>query len=88
MKNKKSIGTRFFKEGSQNQTILAKFWGNGKTFTAADLDKLQITSPGARLSELKEAGFDVRKVANHSEGVGRPTAEYRIMKRRLSAASA
>ena len=32
-KTKKAVGTKFFKKGTQNQKILAKFWGTGKTFT-------------------------------------------------------
>ena len=36
-KTKKAIGTKFFKEGTQNQKILQKYWGTGKTFTAFDL---------------------------------------------------
>ena len=35
--SKKAIGTKFFKEGTQNQQILANYWGNGKTFPAEDL---------------------------------------------------
>ena len=53
----KAIGTKFFKEGTQNQQILANYWGNGSTFTADDLrSNLGIASPGARLTELREAG--------------------------------
>lgn len=82
----KALGTKFFKEGTQNQQILQNFWGNGKVFTTADLeDKLDIASPGARLTELREAGFDVRVVDSVSNGIGRPTASYKIMKRRAYA---
>ena len=79
----KTIGTKFFKAGTQNQKILQNYWGNGKTFTSYDLeDKLNIASPGARLTELRDQGFDVRVVENVSNGVGRPQATYKIMKRR------
>jgi predicted ArsR family transcriptional regulator len=79
----KAVGTKFFNEGTQNQKILQHYWGNGKTFTASDLkSKLKIASPGARLTELREEGFDIRVVENHSKGTGRPQAEYKIMKRR------
>ena len=84
---KKTIGTKFFNEGTQNQQILQNFWGNGKTFTTMDLeDKLNIASPGARLTELREAGFDVRVVESNSNDMpGRPQATYKIMKRRAFA---
>ena len=84
---KQAKGARFFKEGSQNQQILENYWGNGKTFTTYDLeDKLDIMSPGARLTELREEGFDVRVVDTVSNGIGRPSATYKIMQRRTFAA--
>ena len=83
--NKSAIGTKFFKEGSQNQQILANFWGNGKTFTSEDLRDMDIMSPGARLTELREAGFNI-KATPVTEGVqGRPAVEYTILKRRTIA---
>ena len=55
----KAKGTKFFNEGTQNQQILANYWGNGKSFTSDDLVMdLDIVSPGARLTELREEGFD------------------------------
>ena len=80
-------GTKFFNEGTQNQQILANYWGNGKSFTTSDLtDDLEIMSPGARLTELRDAGFDVRVVeSNSNDTVGRPVATYKIMKRRVLA---
>tara|TARA_B100000035_G_C20847019_1_gene485696 strand:+ start:430 stop:729 length:300 start_codon:yes stop_codon:yes gene_type:complete len=80
-------GTKFFNEGTQNQQILQHYWGNGKSFTTEDLtDDLSIMSPGARLTELREAGFDVRVVeSNSNDTVGRPVATYKIMKRRVFA---
>ena len=80
-------GTKFFNEGTQNQQILQNYWGNGKSFTTEDLtDDLDIMSPGARLTELREAGFDVRVVeSNSNDTVGRPVATYKIMKRRVLA---
>jgi predicted ArsR family transcriptional regulator len=77
-KTKSTIGTKFFNEGTQNQQILQNYWGNGKTFTTEDLaDKLDIASPGARLTELREAGFDVRVVESNSNDMpGRPVATY------------
>ena len=86
-KAKKAVGTKFFKEGTQNQQILANYWGNGKTFTTEDLTSdLDIMSPGARLTELREAGFDVRVVeSNSNDNVGRPVATYKIMQRRALA---
>ena len=83
----KTIGTKFYKEGTQNQQILQHYWGNGKTFTTNDLsDRLNIASPGARLTELRENGFDVRVVESNSNDMpGRPVATYKIMKRRAFA---
>jgi len=86
MMSKKAIGTKFFKEGTQNQQILANYWGNGKTFTTEDLrDDLDIASPGARLSELREAGFNVKATADNSGSVGRPAVVYSIPRRRVTA---
>tara|TARA_Y100000114_G_scaffold101370_1_gene94557 strand:- start:685 stop:945 length:261 start_codon:yes stop_codon:yes gene_type:complete len=86
MMSKKAIGTKFFKEGTQNQQILANYWGNGKTFTADDLrSDLDIASPGARLTELREAGFNVKATADNSGLVGRPAVVYSIPRRRVSA---
>jgi hypothetical protein len=87
MTNAKAKGTTFFKAGTQNQQILQNYWGNGKTFTTEDLtDSLDIMSPGARLTELREAGFDVRVVETNSNDMpGRPVATYKIMKRRAFA---
>ena len=83
----KAIGTKFFKEGTQNQQILANYWGNGSTFTADDLrSNLGIASPGARLTELREAGFNVKATASDDSGyVGRPAVTYSIPRRRVSA---
>ena len=77
-------GTKFFNEGTQNQVILQNYWGNGKSFTTEDLTAdLDIMSPGARLTELREAGFDVRVIESSNDNVGRPVATYKIMKRRV-----
>ena len=78
-------GTKFFNEGTQHQVILQNYWGNGKSFTTEDLTAdLDIMSPGARLTELREAGFDVRVIeSNSNDNVGRPVATYKIMKRRV-----
>lgn len=83
--NKSAIGTKFFKEGSQNQTILANFWGNGKTFTSENLRDMDIQSPGARLTELREAGFNIKTTPVESGYQGRPAVEYTILKRRTVA---
>ena len=43
-------------------------------------------SPGARLTELRDAGFDIRVVETNShDSVGRPEATYKIMQRRAFA---
>ena len=85
---KKAVGTKFFKEGTQNQQILEQYWGTGQSFTMDDLrHEMLIASPGARLSEIKEAGFNVKSKQNgFNEGfAGRPTLEYTIPRRRLFA---
>ena len=77
-------GATFFSEGTQNQRILAEFWGTGNTFTMNDLrNDLDIASPAARLLELKEAGFNVKASAIDSGLVGRPEMEYSIPRRRV-----
>jgi hypothetical protein len=83
---KKATGTKFFKEGTQNQTILANYWGNGNSFTLDDLrNDLDIASPGARLSEIREAGFNVKATVADSGYQGRPTLSYTISRRRAFA---
>ena len=85
-KSTKAVGTKFFKEGTQNQQILAKYWGNGKAFTSEDLrDDMDIASPGARISEIREAGFNVKSKPVTSGTVGRPALEYTISRRRVFA---
>ena len=82
----KTKGTKFFNAGTQNQKILQNYWGNGKTFTVTDLKKkLKIASPGARLTELREAGFNVKVSSVDSSTVGRPTVTYSIPRRRVVA---
>ena len=39
MSKTKTVGTKFFNAGTQNQKILQNYWGNGKTFTTLDLKK-------------------------------------------------
>jgi len=48
---------------------------------------MDIASPGARLSELREEGFNVKATAsaNTSGMQGRPTMEYSIPRRRTFA---
>ena len=82
-KSTKAVGTKFFKEGTQNQQILAKYWGNGKAFTSEDLrDDMDIASPGARLTEIREAGFNVVSKTLDTDMPGRPALSYTIAKRR------
>ena len=66
---KSAVGTPVHREGPRTLN-LENFWGNGKTFTTEDLTAdLDILSPGARLTELRENGFDVRVVDTNNEGV-------------------
>ena len=48
---------------------------------------MHIASPGARLSELKEAGFNVKSSTSDDNfgAVGRPVSAYSIPRRRVSA---
>jgi hypothetical protein len=47
---------------------------------------LDIASPGARLTELREAGFNVVGKEVTSGNVGRPEMEYSISRRRAFSA--
>ena len=79
-------GSTYYRVGSQNQQILANYWGTGKTFTLDVLkDKLDIASPGARISELRDAGFNVKTKPVMEGNVGRPVLEYSISRRRTFA---
>ena len=86
MAKSKNVGSKYFRVGSQNQQILANYWGTGKTFTLDGLkDKLDIASPGARISELRENGFNVKAKPQNDGNVGRPVLEYQISRRRTFA---
>ena len=77
-------GSTYYRVGSQNQQILAKYWGTGKTFTLEGLtEKINAMSPGARISELRDNGFNVKSKPIHTGMVGRPANEYTISRRRL-----
>jgi len=79
-------GSTYYRVGSQNQQILAKYWGTGKTFTLEGLtEKLHAMSPGARISELRDNGFNVKSKPIHTGMVGRPVNEYTISRRRVFA---
>ena len=82
----KNKGSTYFRVGTQKQQILAKYWGTGKTFTLEGLtDKLNAMSPGARISELRDAGFNVKTKPVMEGNVGRPVLEYSISRRRTFA---
>lgn len=81
-KTRNAVGTKFYSEGTQNQMILSKFWGNGVTFTTEDLRDMGIESPGARLTELRENGFNIKSSVVNSGYQGRPALSYTILKRR------
>ena len=79
-------GSTYYRVGSQNQQILAKYWGTGKTFTLEGLtEKLNAMSPGARISELRDNGFNVKSKPIYTGLVGRPANEYTISRRRVFA---
>ena len=79
-------GSTYYGVGSQNQQILANYWGTGKTFTLDGLkEKLDIASPGARISELRDNGFNVKAKPVMEGNVGRPVLEYQISRRRTFA---
>ena len=81
-----NTGSTSYRVGSQNQQILANYWGTGKTFTLEGLkDKMDIASPGARISELRDAGFNVKTKPVMEGNVGRPVLEYSISRRRVFA---
>ena len=82
----KNKGSTYFRVGTQKQQILARYWGTGKTFTLEGLtDKLDAMSPGARVHEIREAGFNVKATADNSGYVGRPAVVYSIPRRRVTA---
>ena len=82
----KNKGSTYFRVGSQKQQILANYWGTGKTFTLEGLtDKLDAMSPGARVHEIREAGFNVKSKPIYTGEVGRPALEYSISRRRTFA---
>ena len=86
MATKANKGSTYYRVGSQNQQILAKYWGTGKTFTLEGLtDKLHAMSPGARISELRDNGFNVKAKPVMEGNVGRPVLEYQISRRRTFA---
>ena len=61
MATKANKGSTYYRVGSQNQQILAKYCGTGKTFTLEGLtEKLNAMSPGATISELRDNGFNLR----------------------------
>ena len=69
MATKANKGSTYYRVGSQNQQILAKYWGTGKTFTLEGLtEKLNAMSPGARISELRDNGFNVKSNPSHWYG--------------------
>ena len=77
-------GSTYYRVGSQNQQILAKYWGTGKTFTLEGLtEKINAMSPGARISELRDNGFNVKSKPIYTGLVGRPANEYTISRRRV-----
>ena len=79
-------GSTYYRVGSQNQPILAKYWGTGKTFTLEGLtEKINAMSPGARISELRDNGFNVKSKPIYTGLVGRPANEYTISRRRVFA---
>jgi|TARA_B110000444_G_scaffold224396_1_gene227547 hypothetical protein len=81
-----TTGSKFFRVGSQNQQILANYWGTGKTFTLEGLtDKLDAMSPGARVHEIRESGFNVKSTPIYTGEVGRPALKYSISRRRVFA---
>ena len=85
-KSNTAVGTKYFKVGSQNQQILAKYWGTGKTFTLEGLkEQMDIMSPGARVSEIRDAGFNVKTKTAETGYQGRPALEYTISRRRVTA---
>ena len=82
----KNKGSTYFRVGTQKQQILAKYWGTGKTFTLEGLtDKLNAMSPGARISELRDNGFNVKSKPIYTGMVGRPVNKYTISRRRVLA---
>ena len=46
---------------------------------------MDIASPGARISELRDAGFNVKTKPVMEGNVGRPVLEYSISRRRVFA---
>ena len=86
MPSNNNKGSTYFRVGTQKQQILAKYWGTGKTFTLDGLrEQMNIASPGARVSEIRDAGFNVKSKTAETGYQGRPALEYSISRRRVTA---
>ena len=46
--------------------------------------RFKISSPGARLWELKEQGYDIRSQTISTGSVGRPASAYQVMRNRVA----
>ena len=72
-KSNTAVGSKYFK-------------GTGKTFTLDGLrEQMNIASPGARVSEIRDAGFNVKSKTAETGYQGRPALEYTISRRRVTA---
>ena len=85
MSKSRAVGSKYFKVGSQNPQILAKYWGTGKTFTTEDLSYSLNIALCARLTELRQAGFNVKAKAQETGAPGRQPMTYTIPRRRVFA---
>ena len=85
LSNVKQKGSQEYRVGSQKQRILKYFWGTGSTVTNKQLTaRYKIMKPTARITELRQAGFDIRSLPFVTKDTKRYAVKYRVMQRKAA----